>query len=177
MSISYFTNIDFLKKINDNLNMTVFIPKKGTSLYNMYAYSKIISKHYYDEEDTKGTYLVTEGVSVILYKYPHYRKAYVVKQHDDKSIIDAVGLPGIKEKTDIIYIATGRTFDLLKRMIFNMEKKYGKKIYLLPDTMWLRITSLLEKRIGQESLATENNIEKIIRPYLDKNNNSSKKKE
>lgn len=145
--------------------MTIFIPKKGTSLYNMYASTQVDDKYYIEEAE--GSMLFTQGVAVIFYKYPDYRRAYVVSLHSEKSVVNGTKLPGIKESVDILYRATGRKFDLLKRMVHNMEKRYGKKIYLIKDTFWLRSTSLIEKFNGKESAATAENIEKIIRPYIE----------
>lgn len=145
--------------------MTIFIPKKGTTLYNMYASTQVNEKYYSDEAE--GSFLETEGIAVIFYKYPHKRRAYVINLHKNNSVINGTKLPGIKESVDIIYTAQGRKFDLLKRMIYNMEKKYGKKIYTIKDSFWCRAVSLIEKFNGKESAATTENIERLIRPYIE----------
>ena len=156
------------------INMTIFIPKRGTTLYNMYASTKLTDKVYIENQ---GTFIITEVIAVIFYKYPHYRRAYVIKKHETKycnkndgetyPVTRGTSLPGINESVDIICMATARRFDLLKNMVHNLEKEYGKEIYLIPDLFWLRCTSLLYNTKGIRPTVNSYNIKTLITPYMD----------
>ena len=80
-------------------------------------------------------------------------KIYEDSKEDDYSEITERGstlpplegtLPYIKQPVRIIYKAKGRKVDLLKFMVYNLEKKYGDSIYSLGDVYWLKLASFID---------------------------------
>lgn len=143
--------------------MTVFIPEKGTSIFNMYCYSDIKQKQYIKDE---GTFLTTSNICVVLYKYvgfntnrTDYRKGYVVAKHTSESSIRGVFIPCVDEEVDVIYQAEGRKFDELKMMTATLMKLYTEDVFNKKPYYWQMMTSLLNHYNGKKSYYTKFNIE------------------
>lgn len=135
--------------------MVVFVPKKDTSFFNLYVYTKV---SHMEPVEELGYSIHTSPISVLLYKYPNYRRAYVVTDAKPGSALPRTSLPSVTGSTNIIYMATGRRADLLKSMCYSMEKEYGKEIWTYPALYWQRMTSLLNHFNGKTSAANRYNI-------------------
>lgn len=143
--------------------MLVFIPKKGTSLFNMYCYSDIWDKNYVEDQ---GTFLHTSDIAVILYKYvgfntnrTDYRRGYVVAKHREDSPVQGIFIPCVDDEVDIIFQAEGRKIDDLKMMTFNLMQLYTEDVFHKKPYYWQMMTGYLNHYKGQKSAATKFNLE------------------
>lgn len=143
--------------------MLVFIPKKGTSLFNMYCYSDIHEKEYVQDQ---GTFLYTADICVILYKYvgfntnrTDYRKGYVIAKHTEKSSVRGVFLPSIDDEVDIIFQAEGRKIDDLKMLTFSLIEMYSTEVFHKKPYYWQMMTGFLNHYKGTKSGYTKFNLE------------------
>lgn len=143
--------------------MDFFVPKRDTTHFNMYVNTKIIKKTFSDEE--QGSYIEGEGLAAVFYKYPDYRRAYLIAPPDGNND-NLMEIKNVEQDCRVLYMATARRFDLLKRMIFNMEKEWGKDIWLMPADIWTKLSCLLDKFNGKESMVNYANIMYIAGDYL-----------
>ena len=110
--------------------------------YSIYVNAKITDKVFLEEY---GTLIEFEGTAVIFYSYSNHRRVYVMTEMENPGLPLLKGkLPMVKDEMTIIYEARSRRIDLIKFTLYNLEKKFGSDIYLLPITYWLTITSLID---------------------------------
>ena len=120
--------------------MTIFVPKKNTSAYNMYVYAYYKEKWF--DEKANGTYFITEGHAVIIYKFYHsdFRKCSIIT--DDFKEGNGMTIAGIKEKAYVQEMVIGREIDILKNAIFKLQKLYTRRIYKeMQNDFWYELYS------------------------------------
>ncbi len=120
--------------------MTIFVPKKNTSAYNMYVYAYYKEKWF--DEKANGTYFITEGHAVIIYKFYHsdFRQCSIVTEDFKKS--NGMKLPGIKEKVYEMEMVKGREIDILKNALYKLQKLYTRRIYKeMHNDFWYELYS------------------------------------
>ena len=120
--------------------MTIFVPKKNTSAYNMYVYAYYKEKWF--DEKANGTYFITEGHAVIIYKFYHsdFRKCSIVT--DDFKESNGMEIAGIKEKAYVQETVKGREIDILKNALFKLQKLYTRRIYKeMHNDFWYELYS------------------------------------
>lgn len=133
--------------------MVYFIPERNTDIANIYVYTDVETKEYIEG---LGTYLYpTESakIAVLMYKYPKYRRAYVIgipSLHGSK-----LNLPYIEGSYDILYSAFGRRVDLLKYALYNLRRLYGDTVFTYSEGYWMRLCSLLNHFTGTKSGCTK----------------------
>ena len=146
--------------------MTIFVPKKNTSVYNMYANAFVINKEYDKQEE--GTFITAQGVAVLFYKYPrqNVRQCYIITEHQLEESTQKI-MPGVREKVWVLAYVKGKEIDILKTAIFNLEKIYGKTIYkdLLND-FWVKLSlQVFAARKMREPLPKEE-LTSLVEEYL-----------
>ena len=120
--------------------MTIFVPKKNTSAYNMYVYAYYKEKWF--DAKANGTYFITEGHAVIIYKFYHsdFRKCSIVT--DDFKESNGMEIAGIKEKAYVQETVKGREIDILKNALFKLQKLYTRRIYKeMHNDFWYELYS------------------------------------
>lgn len=125
--------------------LTIKLPaEKAKEEYSIYVNGKIILK-YTDSE--LGTLLKIEGTGIAFYSASNTRRAIIFQELTENSysipLIEGT-VPYVKEKVRILYKAKGRKVDLLKFMVFNLEKKYKTEIYELGTLYWLTLGSFID---------------------------------
>lgn len=143
--------------------------------YSLFIKSKII---YLNKVNEFGTLVICEGCGIAFYSASNSRRALIFAElsENDYSIPLQEGkLPYFKQNVRVLYKASGRKIDLLKFMCYNLEKKYGNKIYELGTVYWLTLGSFidsirpLKKHTGKNSnkrqiyMITDKFIKKRIR--------------
>ena len=83
-------------------------------------------------------------------------------------------LPYIKEPVRILYKAKGRKVDLLKFIVYNLEKKYGDTVYELGLIYWLELASFIDsvRRTKGISGSYKRQVYLITDKYLEKGHNN-----
>lgn len=112
--------------------------------YSLYV-SGFIKSMYTDSE--LGTLISIEGTGVAFYSSSNSRRAIVFQElsEDSYSIpLEEGHLPYIKQKVRILYKSKGRRTDLLKFMVYNLEKDYSKEIYKYGTLYWLTLVSYID---------------------------------
>jgi hypothetical protein len=131
----------------------VHIPKD--SFFTLYAKGNIERKQ---TVDNLGTFIRFDGVVVLFYKYPHYRRAYIVRNSEELRHYPAMSLPNVKQQVGIIYRAQGRRVDLLRRVWWNLEQINGRKVYAYDTFFWQKAGCLLDAYHRLRSAATKGNL-------------------
>jgi hypothetical protein len=138
----------------------VFIPK--LSFFTLYARGLIQAKH---TENSLGTFIRFEGVVLLYYKYPHHRRAYMVRSHDELAHYPAVSLPNVKPRVGVLYRAKGRRIDLLRNTYWNLEQINGKSVYAWDTLFWQKISCLVDTYNGRKSAAIKSNLMALSKEY------------
>lgn len=127
------------------MSLTIKLPEDKTKKeYSLFVNSKII---YLNKIQDMGTLIIAEGCGVAFYSASNSRRAIVFSElNDNNSYIPLLegNLPYFKEKVKVIYKARGRKIELLKFMCFNLEQKYGDRVYELGVDYWLMISSFID---------------------------------
>jgi len=122
----------------------VFIPKKNTSLFNLYCYSRIKQKFYIKD---KGSSLTTSGIAFLIYKYPNYRRGYLIREFNGICEEKSDVLPSVYSRIKILAMVEGRKIDEWKFLLYRLQQEYGNSIYSRSDNYWLRTNLYLDERI------------------------------
>jgi hypothetical protein len=141
--------------------LDVHIPKD--SLFTLYARGNIERKITVNDV---GTFICFDGVVLLYYKYPHYRRAYVVRNGAETRHHPAIVLPNVRQKVGIILQATGRRVDILRWVYWNLEQINGKKVYTYNTLFWQKVGCLLDNFKGLKSAAIKSNLILLSREYL-----------
>lgn len=145
------------------MSLTAKLPdKKKKEEYSLYVSGKIT---YMNTDKELGTLIILEGSGVAFYSASNSRRAYIFQDASENSCgipCEEGFIPYFKQKVRILYKAKGRKIELLKFMIYNLEKKYGDKIYELNSSYWIMIGSYIESI--QKKTKGKNNTKRI--PYL-----------
>ena len=141
--------------------ISVHIPKE--SFFTLYARGKIERKQTVEE---LGTFIRFNGVVLLYYKYPHHRRAYIVRESTELSYYPPIMLPNVKQKVGILLRAKGRRIDLLRRVYWNLEQLNGKAVYTWDTIFWQRLGCLLDNFNGRKSQAIKANLMLVSREYV-----------
>jgi hypothetical protein len=133
--------------------LTVHIPEY--SFFTLYARGNILGKR---TVNGLGTFIRFGGVVLLYYKYPHHRRAYVVRSCDELSYYPPVSLPNIKQRVGIILWAKGRRIDILRRVYWNLEQLHGEGVYTWNTLFWQKIGCLVDNFNGKKSGAVKSNL-------------------
>jgi hypothetical protein len=140
--------------------LTVHIPEH--SFFTLYARGSILGKR---TVKGLGTFIRFEGVVLLYYKYPHHRRAYIVRSCDELLYYPPVSLPNIKQKAGVILRAKGRRIDMLRQAYWNLEQLNGKKVYTWDTLFWQKIGCLVDNFNGYKSAAIKSNLMLLSREY------------
>jgi hypothetical protein len=133
--------------------LNVHIPKD--SFFTLYAKGKI---EYKQTVDDLGTFIRFDGVVILFYKYPHHRRAYIVRNIGELRYYPAIALPNVKQKVGVIYRAKGRRVDLLRNVYWNLEQIHGRKVYTYDTFFWQKVGCLLDNFHNRKSAANKGNL-------------------
>lgn len=148
--------------------LTIRVPIKGQEVFNLYVNGKILSSVF---NPGRGTLFETTGTVVLQYGWTlgkrrvDHRRGYIVRPATDTKYFRAVYLPNVREPVAIIGLLYGRKIDYARQALFNLEKMYGKDIYLYPVSFWQKISCLLDGRDGKKSLANKSNLSVLCSKY------------
>ncbi len=141
--------------------LTVKLPcKDQKDEYSLFVSSKILLLH---KNKIYGTLITCKGCGVAFYSASNSRRAIIfsdIEENDYKIPLQKGNLPYFKEPVRIIYKARGRRIDLLKFLCYNLEKRYGKKVYELGVVYWLTLGSYIDS-ITKNNLNKEKNNRQI----------------
>ena len=157
------------------MSLTVKLPdRKKKDEYSLYVSSKIT---YLKSFKDLGTLIICEGSGIAFYSASNSRRAIVFTEINEECkeipLLEGM-LPYIKEPVRILYKAKGRKVDLLKFMVYNLEKKYGDKVYELGLIYWLELSSFIDsvRKIKKVSGSYKRQVYLITDKYLDKGKNN-----
>lgn len=148
--------------------LTVRIPLKGKEYFNLYANGKPVSS-VFDEEI--GSLFTFEGIVLLQYgwtlqkRQSDHRRAYLVCEYTKTENYSSIYLPNVKEPVAVLGLFYGRKIDEARQAVFNLEKMFGKEIYLYTVGFWQKISCLLDGFENKRSLATKSNLEVLCRKY------------
>jgi hypothetical protein len=140
--------------------LTVHIPER--SFFTLYARGNILGKR---TVNGLGTFIRFQGVVLLYYKYPHHRRAYMVRSRDELSHYPALSLPNIRQEVGVILRAKGRRIDILRQVYWNLEQINGKNIYTWNTLFWQKIGCLIDNFDGRKSAAVKSNLILLSREY------------
>jgi hypothetical protein len=143
-----------------NAMLQALIPKR--SFFTLYARGSIQAKH---TVNSLGTYILFEGVVLLYYKYPHHRRAYIVRSHEELAHYPAIFLPNVKQPVGVLLRAKGRRIDLLRQAYWNLEQINGKRVYAWDTLFWQKIGCLVDNFNGRKSAAAKSNLMALSREY------------
>lgn len=153
------------------MSLTVKLPdKKKKAEYSLFVNSKII---YLKTFNDLGTFLMCKGCGIAFYSASNSRRAIVFSEitEENKYIPLLEGnIPYIKQPVRILYKARGRKVDLLKFMVYNLEKKYGDEVYELGEIYWLKLSSFIDsvRKNKKTSNSYKRQVYLITEKYLKK---------
>jgi hypothetical protein len=140
--------------------LQAFIPKR--SFFTLYARGCIQAKH---TVNSLGTFIRFDGTVLLYYKYPHHRRAYIVRSHDELAHYPAVSLPNVKPRVGVLFRAKGRKIDILRQAYWNLEQINGKQVYVWDTLFWQKIGCLADNFNGRKSAAIKSNLIALSREY------------
>jgi hypothetical protein len=133
--------------------LNVHIPKD--SFFTLYAKGKI---EYKQTVDDLGTFIRFDGVVILFYKYPHHRRAYIVRNIEELRNYPSITLPNVKQKVGVIYRAKGRRVDILRNVYWNLEQMNGRKVYAYDTFFWQKVGCLLDNSHSLRPAANKGNL-------------------
>jgi hypothetical protein len=108
--------------------------------------------------DDLGTFIRFDGVVILFYKYPHHRRAYIVRNIEELRNYPSITLPNVKQKVGVIYRARGRRVDILRNVYWNLEQLNGRKVYAYDTFFWQKVGCLLDNYHSLKSAANKGNL-------------------
>jgi hypothetical protein len=133
--------------------LNVHIPKD--SFFTLYAKGKI---EYKQTVEDLGTFIRFDGAVILFYKYPHHRRAYIVRNIEELRHYPSITLPNVKQKVGVIYRAKGRRVDILRNVYWNLEEIGGSKVYTYGVLFWQKVGCLLDNFHCLKSAANKENL-------------------
>jgi hypothetical protein len=133
--------------------LNVHIPKD--SFFTLYAKGKI---EYKQTVEDLGTFIRFDGVVILFYKYPHHRRAYIVRNIGELRNYPSITLPNVKQQVGVIYRAKGRRVDILRRVWWNLEQINGRSVYTFDTFFWQKAGCLLDNFHCLKSAADKGNL-------------------
>jgi hypothetical protein len=97
-------------------------------------------------------------VVILFYKYPHHRRAYIVRNIEELRNYPAITLPNVKQQVGVIYRAKGRRVDILRNVYWNLEQLNGRNVYTYDTYFWQKVGCLLDNVHRLKSAATRGNL-------------------
>lgn len=148
------------------MSVTVKIPNgKLKEEYSLYV-SGFIKNIYTDNEI--GTLISMEGTGIAFYSASNSRRAVVFQELSENSFsipLEEGYLPYIKQKVRILYKSKARKTDLLKYMVYNLEKEYKKEFYKYGTLYWLTLASYIDSIKKRNSGSNKRQIKLITDLY------------
>jgi hypothetical protein len=142
------------------MELSVHIPKN--------AFFTLFAKGWVESHVTvpeKGTFIRFEGVVLLYYKYPHHRRAYIVRNAEELRHYRAVALPNVKQPVGIILKAKGRRIDILRNAAWNLQQINGTRVFKYDTVFWQKVGCLIENYRGRKSAAVKSNLILLSREY------------
>jgi hypothetical protein len=142
------------------MELSVHIPKE--------AFFTLFAKGWMEHSITvpeAGTFIRFEGVVFLYYRYPHHRRAYIVRNAGDLRYYRPVILPNIREPVGIILKAKGRRIDILRNVAWNLQQINGTKVFKFDTVFWQEVSCLIESYNGRNSRAVKSNLILLSREY------------
>jgi hypothetical protein len=131
------------------MGLHVHIPaREGGSFFTLFVRGKIKNNITVPEA---GTFIELEGIAAVFYKYPHCRRAYIVRNSEELHNYAAVHLPNIKEKAGILFRARGRQIDLLRKALYFLKEMNGSAVFMYDTLFWQKVACLIEMCRGRYS--------------------------
>jgi hypothetical protein len=144
------------------VSISIHIPPKNSGFFTLFAQGNIIHANTLSE----GTFLSVGGVAALFYKYPHCRRAYLVKNAADLLHYPPVALPNVGQKVGILFKARGRQIDLLHKTLYFLMQTAGVRVFLYKPIFWQRIACLIESCEGHYSPLLKERIFTLRNRYL-----------
>jgi hypothetical protein len=142
------------------MELSVHIPKK--------AFFTLFAKGWVESSVTVpeiGTFIRFDGVVLLYYKYPHHRRAYIVRNAEDTRHYRPVLLPKVKQPVGIILKAKGRRIDILRNVAWNLQQINGTRVFKFDTVFWQKVCCLIESYNGRTSAAVRSNLVLLSREY------------
>jgi hypothetical protein len=142
------------------MELSVRIPKK--------AFFTLFAKGWVEGSVTvpeMGTFIRFEGVVLLYYKYPHHRRAYIVRNAGDLKHYRPVTLPNVRQPVGIIFRAKGRRIDILRNVAWNLQQINGTRVFKFDTVFWQKVSCLIESYNGHSSKAVKSNLILLSREY------------
>lgn len=142
--------------------------KKLKEEYSVYISGNVKFKH---TDPELGTLIIISGTGIAFYSASNSRRAIIFTELDNKDygipLIEG-NIPYIKQKVRILYKAKGRKVDLLKFLVYNLEKEYSTLPYSLSVFYWLHLASYIDSIIPQKnkSSSTKRQMKLITQKYI-----------
>jgi hypothetical protein len=131
------------------MGLHVHIPgRESGSFFTLFARGNITQSITVPEA---GTFIEFEGVAALFYKYPHCRRAYIVRSSEELHNYQAVGLPNVKEHVGILFRARGRQIDLLRKALYFLKELNGTTVFTYDTLFWQKVVCLIEMCKGRYS--------------------------
>jgi hypothetical protein len=140
--------------------LNVHIPEDA--FFTLFAKGDIRSKTTLPGE---GTYIELQGAAALFYKFPHHRRAYIVREAAEAENFPAFNLPELAQKAAVVYRAKGRRIDILRNTLYNIEAEAGLASYSWETGFWQRIGCLIDSWNGHSSRAVKSNIALLCLRY------------
>jgi hypothetical protein len=140
--------------------LNVHIPKK--SFFTLFA--KGWAAHSFTVPEA-GTFIRFEGVVFLYYKYPHHRRAYIVRNAEEARYYRPVNLPKVREPVGIILKAKGRRIDIMRNVAWNLQQINGTRVFRFDTVFWQKVSCLIESYNGRNSRAVKSNLMLLSREY------------
>jgi len=142
------------------MSLNVHIPE--VSFFTLYARGRVERKQ---TVNGIGTFIQFDGVVLLYYKYPHHRRAYIVRNAGDIAHYPAITLPNVKQPVAVLYRAKGRKIDILRNVYWNLEQINGNKVYTYKTIFWQKAGCLLDRFDGKRSAAIKTNLILLSKEY------------
>lgn len=125
--------------------ITIDIPYQKKLPYTLYVNGYIdIDPLYEDDRSFVHFHLKEDTVFVLFYTFKSFRRAYIVAPFNDVQDVNPITLPGVNGKLKLIYKASGRRVDNLKRAIYLYLKRDSKLLYTFRVDFWYRLAGLVQ---------------------------------
>lgn len=130
------------------MSLTIKLPVKNKSEYSLYVSGDI---SYLKKVKDLGTLLIASGCGVAFFTSTNARRAIIfaeMNENDFNIPVEKGHIPYFLQPVKVLYKATGRRFDLVKYICFNLEKDFKKKIYRLGIPYWITLSSFIDSLKG-----------------------------
>ena len=134
--------------------ITATVPYNAEIAYKAFVYGVKIDIPKIDQNGQFIHFDFLFGKVMVIFYYfqsAKFRRAYIVSCDEKNSFGKRIELPGFNQPVRLIYLARGRAFYHLRRIMMFLTQEHPFKVFCLPTIFWNRLSNIIQYKNGKMS--------------------------